>query len=441
MRLMSDLIALLKNSNFADDEVVVCGDSRVSTRASLHAWANRLPVRLRHQAVALKISDPHDFVEALFAVDGNVSSLTILAPDLPADLTALVMQRTGATVLLEQLADLQADRETIDVRLPPLATQWCLTTSGTTGLPKVVIHDFKSLVRVVKPTQDGRDRPVWGLLYDPSRFAGLQVLLQAIGGGGRLVVMDPHHDIARRITVLIQQGCTHLSATPSIWRKILMLPIAEKLALRQITLGGEIADSRLLNALHARYPSARISHIYASTEAGVGFAVTDRQAGFPVKFLEASVNNIALKIVDGVLWVRPPLQTATPAGTHIRIDADGFICTEDRVDVTGDRVMFLGRESTLVNVGGVKLQLEVLERKLREHPGVSECVFSPIPSPILGSVLLLQIMPNGLVEDEKTFKREIKAWCRAHLQFEAVPAKIDIVNQLTLASSGKMQRV
>jgi len=53
------------------------------------------------------------------------------------------------------------------------------------------------------------------------------------------------------------------------------------LPVRQITIGGEAVDQVTLDQLRAAFPGARISQIYASTEAGALFAVRDGRAGFP----------------------------------------------------------------------------------------------------------------------------------------------------------------
>jgi Acyl-CoA synthetases (AMP-forming)/AMP-acid ligases II len=436
---MSNLGALLTSNQSDLDNAIVIGTAERLNGRDLLSLGCKLPKRFQGSNVALKISDPLTFIKALFALDGQVHSVTILSPDLSAEATAVVMNKADADVLIASLDELQGDEQFEPVRSSD--TKWRLTTSGTTGEPKSVVHTFGNLVRSVKPPRAGTHSPIWGLLYDPSRLAGLQVVLQAIGGGGSLILSEAHDDIARRVELLVRQGCTHLSATPSMWRKILMTPLSDELNLQQVTLGGEIADDRILSALCKRYPSARVTHIYASTELGVGFAVQDGKAGFPASYLTSMLNGLAMKIMEGILWIKPSNHVNRPSAAHIRVDDEGYICTEDRVQIEDDRILFLGREATLVNVGGVKLQLEVLESKLRNHPMVSDCAFSSIANPILGSVLKLEVVPAHPVEDEKTYKREIKSWCRENLQIEAVPAKIELIKEMALAVSGKMQRV
>ena len=68
-----------------------------------------------------------------------------------------------------------------------------------------------------------------------------------------------------------------------------MTPKANHINLLQATLGGEIVDDRILSAITALFPKARIVHIYASTEAGVGFSVSDNRSGFPLNYLKNSL--------------------------------------------------------------------------------------------------------------------------------------------------------
>ena len=46
-------------------------------------------------------------------------------------------------------------------------------------------------------------------------------------------------------------------------------------------MSGEIADQAILDDLKAFYRGAGVAHAFATTEAGVAFAVNDGLAGFP----------------------------------------------------------------------------------------------------------------------------------------------------------------
>ena len=156
-------------------------------------------------------------------------------------------------------------------------TLWIIPTSGTTNRPKLIKHSTDSLISRVKVDKVKGKALIWGNLYDHTRFAGIQVLLQGLIGGSTLV-LDNKSNIEEKLNALIKNHCNALSGTPTIWRNILMLPSAKKLKLKQITLGGEIIDQAILNSLKRIYPNARITHIYALTEIGVAFSVSDSVA-------------------------------------------------------------------------------------------------------------------------------------------------------------------
>src|SRR5690606_28394717 len=99
-------------------------------------------------------------------------------------------------------------------------------------------------------------------------------------------------DAQQRFNLMLQHSVNAVSATPSLWRQLMMTAQLSTLPLQQITLGGEIADQPLLDTLAALFPTARLLHIYASTEAGVGFAVADKRAGFPASWLNQRHSNL-----------------------------------------------------------------------------------------------------------------------------------------------------
>jgi len=313
-----------------------------------------------------------------------------------------------------------------------------MTTSGTTGIPKIVRHTLASLARSVRPAR--APPPIWGLLYEPSRFAGLQVVLQSLIGGGELVAPDPLGSIGERVRYLASNGCTHLSATPTLWRKLLMLPDAALLKPRQITLGGEIADASILSALAQCYPMARVTHIYASTEAGVGFSVQDGLPGLPAHYLRDGIGGAALRVSDGELCIRPPGNNNLRRASHIAVDDDGYLRTGDLVREENNRVYFLGRISAAINIGGTKVNPEAVEAVINAHPEVAAAQVSSRPSPLVGALLTLMVLPRDSTCDAAAFKQSVKTWCRERLPREAQPATIKVVASIATTAADKISR-
>src|SRR5271170_2948262 len=143
-----------------------------------------------------------------------------------------------------------------DQPLPRTRTEWVLMTSGTTGMPKMVLHDFAGLTAAMRASSPADGAAVWGTFYDIRRYGGLQMYLRAVLGGASLVLSSAGEPIADHLDRLAQHGVTHLSGTPSQWRSALMNPTIRKIAPRYVRLSGEIADQAILDRLRAVFPHA-----------------------------------------------------------------------------------------------------------------------------------------------------------------------------------------
>jgi acyl-CoA synthetase (AMP-forming)/AMP-acid ligase II len=327
--------------------VLACDEAGSLTVGEILRSQIDLPSAGAASGVALCLTSVLQFIRAIAALDGKFENLLLLSPELPPALIQDLMAQTDTKLLISDRPDLKALAKAPNVfthgeiRPPCRQTKWLLTTSGTTSRPKIVGHNLESLTQSVRRSRPDQN-PIWGLLYEASRFAGLQVLLQSLLGGGQLVAPSTLLSLEDRIHLLASKRCSHLSATPTQWRRILMSPHASKLPLRQITLGGENCDGRILSALSARYPAARITTIYASTEVGVVFSSSDQKPGFPADVIDARNSSLAYKIEDGMLWVKPPGQRV-------------FISTGDMAEIIDDRIYVRGRLDNTANIGGTKI--------------------------------------------------------------------------------------
>jgi acyl-CoA synthetase (AMP-forming)/AMP-acid ligase II len=374
----------------------------------------------------------------------------------------------------------QCDFSDVSVRCE---TQWVLATSGTTGAAKLVGHKFDVLTRSIR--RDERYRGFrWALMYDLARFAGLQVFLQAAVSGSVLLAVDLEESRQKQVDWLINHRCNAISATPSCWRQLLMTDRIGELPLRQITLGGEIADEGLLNCLAERFPQAHICHVYASTEGGVSFSVHDKMAGFSKSLLNGGSGTPGLAVDrDGVLWVlgrqfevlegvnhkfesmtfESEPESVCCAGrsatceslaelliSEVRNDGGAigesdpgycWINTGDKVEILGDRVFFVGRIDGAINVGGNKYFPEQIEAVVRQVDGVADVLVRGRPSSILGNLVeaLVKLVPS--VADESSVVGLIRAHCQEKLAPYQCPAIIQVVADLPVSESGKLRRV
>jgi len=401
----------------------------------------RLMVALDGVAAALLLV-PAEWPESVWAERFGAAGVEVVVSDRPRS-AGLKVEHCHAGELLRETAGRVAETDPIFRSATARATRVILPTSGTTGAPKLVSHTWATLTRAIKT---GGESPCqrWGLLYELGRFAGLQVFLQALAARATLIFTDHLPDLEARLELLAALGCDALSATPTMWRKILMSPAGRRLPLRQITLGGEIADDLVLRALTDAFPHARVTHIYASTEAGVGFSVRDGRAGFPAAYLEDSPSGVELRVdASGRLWLRPPVRGQIYLGAEGPETVEGWIDSGDLVERRGDRFYFLGRASGAINVGGDKVFPEEVERVILELPEIVLARVNARRNPIVGAVVEAAVVPRatpGEVTGTVELARRVRAHCAARLPRHKVPALVQVVTDLKAEGTGKLAR-
>ncbi len=324
------------------------------------------------------------------------------------------------------------------------ATEWLMLTSGTSGVPKIVGHMLEGLCGAIVADGPARgEPPVWATFYDIRRYGGLQIFLRAIVGGGSMVLSEYGEELADHVARLSARGVTHISGTPSHWRKLLMSGAAAGFAPRYVRLSGEIADQAVLDGLAQAFPNASVGHAYASTEAGVGFAVNDGREGFPASLIGQNNGGVEMKVVDGSLRIRSKRAAHAYVGRHAAAlaDADGFVDTGDMVELRGDRYYFVGRRGGIINIGGLKVHPEEIEAVINRHADVRMSRAKSRRSPITGSVVVADVIltTDGAVR-AKEVRGEILAQCRASLASHKVPAVIRFVEALDVTPAGKLAR-
>ena len=315
-----------------------------------------------------------------------------------------------------------------------------ILTSGTEGRPKAACHTWQSLSRPIRVRDDAANL-TWLLAFQPHLYAGLQVILQCFANSGCLVVPRKDADVTDVIRMILDQKVQCVSATPSYWRRLMLMSEQEHwrgAAIRQITLGGEIVDQQILDVLASQFPAARIVHIFATTELGRCFAVTDRQAGFPAALLDHPTSDgIELRIQEGQLWVKSA-NAMQHYQSHDKKTTEGWWCTGDLVERSGNRVFFLGRSGNTINVGGNKVQPAQLENVIRQVAGVADAQVYGVPSSITGQIVACRIVRQPHVTEDVVRANLTNATTRL-AAFER-PRVYEFVDQIELTPAGKLDR-
>jgi len=268
--------------------------------------------------------------------------------------------------------------------------------------------------------------------------------VRAIVGGGSIVLSDANEPVADFLERLSNHGVTHISGTPSHWRRALMSPKADIFNPFYVRLSGEIADQAILDCLRTAFPRAAIAHAYASTEAGVGFEVNDGFEGFPAAMIGMTDRGVEIKIINDTLRIRSALTAANYVGETMATlkDQDGFVDTGDIVERRAERYYFVGRRGGIINVGGLKVHPEEIETVINRHRSVRMSLVKSRKNPITGSIIVADVVlsDNDAAADQQQLRSEILAECREVLSPYKVPALVRFVPSLDITESGKLVR-
>ena len=239
---------------------------------------------LAGRSVLLAVEDQLLSAIAMMEIDGVARRMLLCPPDFNADHVETLIEDADIEAVVTDHPPRWTDAGVYLVvgARPPApatgkkvkagrATEWLMLTSGTSAVPKIVGHTLEGMTGAI--VADGPARgapPVWATFCDIRRYDGLQIFLRAVFSGGSLVLSEPHESVADYVARLNARGVTHISGTPSHWRKFLMSGSASGFSPHYVRLSGENADQAVLDGLSRAFPEASIGHAYASIEADAG---------------------------------------------------------------------------------------------------------------------------------------------------------------------------
>ncbi|WP_431045534.1 AMP-binding protein [Streptomyces sp. P1-3] len=296
-----------------------------------------------------------------------------------------------------------------------------LTTSGSTGVPKVVPVTFGALDRFASWAAGhfavGADSTV--LNHAPLNFdLCLFDIWTTLGSGGCVAVVDqdraanPAHLAAvfRARPVHVVQGVPLLYAL--LARATADADAAHLASVRHVLITGDAISERAFASLPALFPRARFHNVYGCTETNDSFVHeidTDTPMpygslplGRPVAgtraWLRADDGSVLRGAGRGELVVRTPFQTTGYAGAappvspfvpHPDAAATGlFYRTGDLVRRHPDGTLTLeGRRDFVVKVRGVRVNTAELEAALSAHDEIEEAAVLALPDEEAGKVL------------------------------------------------------
>jgi acyl-CoA synthetase (AMP-forming)/AMP-acid ligase II len=391
-------------------------------------WADLAPVAAP-DASAFFVASHADALRVVWTHVTSTRQESLIGSAVRAD--AFLIDELGRS----GLAVVHVDRGSVSISptpVPRLAVPrriWLLT-SGSTGRPKRVAHTLESLT-TVRGRQPAR---TWLCPYTPGAYAWWQIVTLALTIPGQGVVFVPPDRLDSWVDLALAQGVTAASGTPTFWRQA-MLRSGKALAqvpLAQVTLGGEPVDQAVLDQVAAAFPRARVSWIYASSEAGASIAVHDGLAGFPEDWLSQHSSTSGTGGDRPLLSIdRDELVIASP---HRGVGVEQFLHTGDRVEVRDGRVHITGRlASDEINVGGTKVSAAEVRGVLLEHPGVAWASARGRRAPLVGTIVQAEVVLSNLSVTENDLARH----CAARLSDFAVPRQFRFLDSIPLTEGLK----
>ncbi|MFO1284953.1 MAG: AMP-binding protein [Burkholderiales bacterium] len=403
------------------------------------------------------------FIPQTFRSTDYVAMAGRLRPRLPSLRDVIVLRGSGRDCVEYDafVGRGAAGSATPPSEVDPNAVKLVLYTSGTTGVPKGVLHSHNTIMAEIDSVVD-----YWGLQDDdvilmPSPVTHITGYLYALElslvRGIKTILMDRWNpvvalDLVRRHRVTFSVG-----ATPFLKE---LVGEAERAGggletmRRYMTGGAPVPPEEVLRANRV-LPNGFAFRVYGSTEAPtitLGIRRRDQEAlgastdgqivGHEVRVVDGATGLPVPEGTEGEIVTRGPelmLGYTDWQQTEAAFDADGFFHTGDLGYVTQvDHITVTGRKKDLIVRGGEKISPKEIEDVLHRHPAIREASVVAAPHERLGETVCAFVIPNA--GQVVTLDLVVEHLERARIARQKFPERIEIVDDLPRTASGKVQK-
>ena len=465
-----------------DRVAVSCQDRRLTYR-ELNERANRLA----HRLIAAHGVEPGDCVAVLMdrselvavALLGILKAGAAYVPldrGSPEQRVAFIVSDTRAKTIVRDV-DVDVDMDgtgpsTNPARGPaPVDLAYILYTSGSTGEPKGVMVEHRSVVNAL---QFVRSRVLGAGARSQAACASFafDVSVQELfanlihGNTVDIVPDDIRRDPQRLLEYVATRGIDMVDCTPSVFWALLEAGLAERQDVRVSDwfIGAEALSPELLRRYYANgaHRVVRVTNFYGPTECTINATWWstdgDRFAAVPEIPIGHPIDNCRTYILDEQ---RQPVPIGIPGEICIggagvargylnqpELTAGAFVDDPfrpgERLYRSGDRgrwradgaIEFIGRLDDQVKIRGYRIEPAEIERALRRHPAIRDAAVMPFAEDG-GQKLVAFVMAGGTAPVDEA---GLRGFLSASLPAYMIPAEFIVVDAIALSASGKLDR-
>ncbi len=337
-------------------------------------------------------------------------------------------------------------------------------TSGTTGYPKGVIHDFTyPLAHIVtaKYWQQAQDD---GLHFTVAETGWAKASWGKIYGqwliGSAVMIYDfDNFEPKQLVTVINRYGVTSFCAPPTVYRYLVRKGIESMPTLKHASTAGEMLAPEVFRKF-TQETGIPLCEGYGQTETTLLMAnFKGRQPKEGAMGTVSPFYNIELRDKDGKQVPDGQIGEVViipPAGGKQAGVFTGYLDNEEQykyvwrggVYHTGDAAYrdsdglywFHGRFDDIIKTGGFRVGPYEIENVLMEHPAVVECSVIGVPDKLRGQAIKAVIVPGHGYEPTRELELAIKEFCNRRLAEYKWVRLVEFVSAMPKTISGKIKK-
>lgn len=337
-------------------------------------------------------------------------------------------------------------------------------TSGTTGDPKGVIHDYSYPLAHIVTARYWHQAEDGGLHFTVAETGWAKASWGKIYGqwlvGSAVMVYDFDNFDPRQLTAVVNRyGVTSFCAPPTVYRYLVRKGIPDMPTLRHATTAGEMLAPEVFREFTKR-TGLLLCEGYGQTETTLlianfkGADATAGSMGVPSPFYRIELRGkngepVGTGEIGEIVII--PEETGRQSGifsSYLDNEEQYRYVWRDGVYHTGDaaymdesgRYWFHGRFDDIIKTGGFRVGPYEVEHVLMEHPAVAECSVIGAPDPLRGQAIKAVIVPGAGYTPSPQLELEIKNFCNKQLAEYKWIRLVEFVTEMPKTISGKIRR-